>query len=77
MFITLSARSLNPTLEIMPAAKAEAPTIDGLVLNFGKAVDGGAAPAMTGTGSLSVILCARHNQREGAYYAEQSEEGIS
>jgi hypothetical protein len=27
--------------------------------------------------SLSVILCARHNRREGAYYAEQSEEGGS
>ena len=25
--------------------------------------------------SLSVILCARHNEREGAYYAEQSEAG--
>ena len=25
--------------------------------------------------SLSVILCARHNRREGAYYAEQIEEG--
>ena len=24
--------------------------------------------------SLSVILCARHNRREGAYYAGQSEE---
>jgi hypothetical protein len=24
--------------------------------------------------SLSVILCVRHNQRQGAYYAEQSEE---
>jgi hypothetical protein len=24
--------------------------------------------------SLSVILCARHNQRQGACYAEQSEE---
>src|SRR5208282_3752772 len=27
--------------------------------------------------SLSVILCARHNQRQGAYYAEQSEESRS
>ena len=27
--------------------------------------------------SLSVILCARHNQRQGAYYAEQSEESGS
>jgi len=27
--------------------------------------------------SLSVILCARHNQRIGAYYAEQSEESGS
>jgi hypothetical protein len=25
--------------------------------------------------SLSVILCARHNERQGAYDAEQSEEG--
>ena len=24
--------------------------------------------------SLSVILCARHNERQGAYYAEQIEE---
>jgi hypothetical protein len=27
--------------------------------------------------SLSVILCARHNRRQGAYYAEQSEESGS
>jgi hypothetical protein len=27
--------------------------------------------------SLSVILCVRHNQRQGAYYAEQSEESRS
>src|ERR1700693_4888521 len=26
-------------------------------------------------GNLSVILCARYNRREGAYYAEQIEEG--
>jgi hypothetical protein len=32
---------------------------------------------VTGTLSLSVILCARHNQRQGAYYAEQSEESRS
>jgi hypothetical protein len=30
---------------------------------------------VTGWRSLSVILCARHNGREGAYYAEQIEEG--
>jgi hypothetical protein len=30
-----------------------------------------------GAVSLSVILCARHNEREGAHYAEQSEEGIA
>jgi len=27
-----------------------------------------------GAESLSVILCARHNERQGAYYAEQIEE---
>jgi hypothetical protein len=26
------------------------------------------------TSTLSVILCVRHNERRGAYYAEQSEE---
>ena len=31
----------------------------------------------TDLASLSVILCASHNQCEGAYYAEQSEEGIA
>jgi hypothetical protein len=30
-----------------------------------------------GRASLSVILCAGHNQRQGAYYAEQSEESGS
>ena len=28
----------------------------------------------TNVPSLSVILCARHNRRQGAYYADQSEE---
>src|SRR5271165_2655928 len=34
-------------------------------------------PGVAARRSLSVILCARHNEREGAYYAEQSEEGIA
>jgi hypothetical protein len=45
----------------------------GRTIQLVDARDGSPRPAT----SLSVILCARHNQRQGAYYAEQSEEDRS